>query len=399
MERRVDPGSRPVRSGNSGRERTYKRSIVVPHVRAEPAALTSPADTSVSPIHLQSQPEAKAKPVALSVSAHTPKRFTRPAGAPVVDMFVATAPSTAAPAGSQLSKQSSRPKRSVAKAAHSTHQNVRSSRRVVDGFSYVSPVVHKATPHAKKPKVITEMPQPVVEEAPSQTVTEAVEYEASQVRRRKWSALRMSHAVYGLASMLFVLGLFVALQGWLAGSSTESAEVLAAQTQRDAKDENQPSEAKPSSSYEYVVAPDAPRTLDIPSINVSARVLRLGMKSDGTIETPKNIFDTGWYSGSAKPTDSSGAVVLTGYVSGPTKQGIFHNIKRLNTGDKIVLERGDGQKLTFSVHRVETKLAENVDMRTLTQSAQPGKLGLTIITSDNGGDQYDSRTLVFAVLQ
>ncbi|TXG76994.1 class F sortase [Patescibacteria group bacterium] len=227
---------------------------------------------------------------------------------------------------------------------------------------------------------------------------------AATAKRWRWTGFNKVYPLYGLASLLFIFGLYVAIDGWMINRAAgDQSEVLAAQTDEEGVSGggSRPSEAAPSSVHQYVVSPDMPRKLTIPSIGVSARVLRMGIRGDNQMEAPKNIYDTGWYSGSSKPTDAAGAILIDGHVSGPTKRGVFYNIKKLNTGDEISLERGDGQVSTFTVQRVETKLVSEVDMSVMMQSFDKTKLGLNLITCggrfDASENKYESRTLVFAV--
>jgi hypothetical protein len=65
-----------------------------------------------------------------------------------------------------------------------------------------------------------------------------------------------------------------------------------------------PSSTRPSAQAiaSYTVAPDLPKYINIPAINVgNTRVIQLGTISNGQIAVPDNIFDTGWFDQSGKP--------------------------------------------------------------------------------------------------
>ena len=94
-------------------------------------------------------------------------------------------------------------------------------------------------------------------------------------------------------------------------------------------------------------------------------------------------------------------MLVDGHVSGPTKRGVFYDIKKLHSGDEIVIERGDGFKTTFVVSKVVTTKANEVDMAALLRSADENKLGLNLITCggtfNSKTNSFESRVQVFAV--
>jgi LPXTG-site transpeptidase (sortase) family protein len=205
-----------------------------------------------------------------------------------------------------------------------------------------------------------------------------------------------------MASLLFIVGVYVAIDGWLVNrAASTQTQVLAAQSADTSNDRDNLTEDKPSGTKGYKVAPDLPRTIQIPSIGVDARVLQLGVKANNELATPTNIHDAGWYTGSSKPTDKAGAILIDGHVSGPTKRGVFYDLKKLKAGDELTLERGDGVKLTFAVTRTKTVKVEEVDMGEMMRSDVPAKLALNLITCGGSFDvksnEFASRVLVFAV--
>ena len=160
------------------------------------------------------------------------------------------------------------------------------------------------------------------------------------------------------------------------------------------------SEPKKENFRKYSVASDLPRFINIPNIDVSAKVLRLGVNNNNEILTPKNIYDTGWYEGSSKPGEP-GAIFINGHVSGPTKKGVFYNIKKLNTGDVIKLEIGNADLIEFKVVHKEDVPVDQVNMNKVLRSYDIDKQGLNLMTCggefDKNNDTYKNRTIVFAV--
>ena len=96
---------------------------------------------------------------------------------------------------------------------------------------------------------------------------------------------------------------------------------------------------------QYKVAEDLPRAVYIDKLNVASRVLPMGLSKDSSIQAPVNIFDTGWYTESAKPGEV-GATFIDGHASGATRQGIFAYLDTVAIGDTIQVEKGNGERLS-----------------------------------------------------
>jgi LPXTG-site transpeptidase (sortase) family protein len=209
----------------------------------------------------------------------------------------------------------------------------------------------------------------------------------------------------GIAVFLFMAGLLL-LFTTLRTNNTVKAQVkqLAQKTEDDnGISEGTPSEDNPpnlAGNSSYQVSPDMPRLLTIGKIDVNARIRRIGVGPNNILNAPANIFDVGWYDGSAKPGEG-GTIVIDGHVSGPTKHGVFYSLGTLKAGDKISIERGDGKKYTYSV--TGTQLFENnkVDMSKVMTSSVAGKPGLNLITCAGRfnvrTNQFEQRVVVYAV--
>jgi LPXTG-site transpeptidase (sortase) family protein len=205
-------------------------------------------------------------------------------------------------------------------------------------------------------------------------------------------------ACYGLAGMVMIFF------GWLAydtlqtnkgieqitGGSSSQVQALA-----ERYDETVP---KGDPLKNYVVAPDLPRAIYIDKLGVQAKVIRVGVTDTNAMAVPKSIYEAGWYDGSVKPGET-GAVVVNGHVSGPTRDGVFHDLKQLKSGDNLVLEKGDKTKLTYKVRRVQELAVKDVDMTKLLV-AEPGVKSLHLITCGGLFDQevlqFQSRVIVYA---
>ena len=133
---------------------------------------------------------------------------------------------------------------------------------------------------------------------------------------------------------------------------------------------------------EYTVAPDRPRYLTIEKLGINkARILSMGINAKGELDTPRNIFDVGWYEGSGRP-GQGGTLIIDGHNGGPHVLGVFKNTPTLVNGDKIIVERGDGVIYKYSVvENVSVPLSEaDAYMRVAARSPETGKESVTLIS-------------------
>jgi LPXTG-site transpeptidase (sortase) family protein len=162
-----------------------------------------------------------------------------------------------------------------------------------------------------------------------------------------------------------------------------------------------PSEKEPPLNInDYVVADDLPRFLNIEKLGVKARVRRLGIGTNNVIKSPSNIFDVGWYEGSAKPGEN-GTVVVDGHASGATKHGVFYSLSSLKSGDKLSLERGDGKIYAYTIVALQTYDNDKVDMDKVMKTSVPGKSALNLVSCSGRfnvrTNQFEQRVAVFAI--
>lgn len=223
-------------------------------------------------------------------------------------------------------------------------------------------------------------------------------------RVRLSSYFQPRFALQAMAVLIFVIGLSVSLHTELTNrQATAKVEALSQQTDGAAEvtgNRDVPSTNKPSAKAmnNYVVAPDLPRYITIPKLGVKARVLPMGVKADGALDTPRNVYDAGWYTGSAKP-GGQGATVIDGHLSSWKTKGVFYGLKNLHTGDAIAITKGDNAVITYRVVQQKTYKADSVDMQKVITPISSGKSGLNIITCAGrvkpGTSDFTHRTVVF----
>jgi LPXTG-site transpeptidase (sortase) family protein len=163
---------------------------------------------------------------------------------------------------------------------------------------------------------------------------------------------------------------------------------------------------------DYQVAAEVPRYLTIEAANVKkARILPLGVLAADSagqqqLDAPRNVFDVGWYdcqinpdsskkcTQPARPGDGNTAVaaILDGH-SCSNQSCVFNNLSNLKSGDKIMVELGNGQQLTYSVVLVEVVALDKVDMSKMLRPITADHEGLNLITCIGSWTAKDSRGL------
>lgn len=205
-----------------------------------------------------------------------------------------------------------------------------------------------------------------------------------------------------LAALVLLAGAGVAYYQWCSNKTVR----LQASKQQYAANHGQATGSNPSTvgpSWDalesYQVPADQPRYLRIPSIGVTARVYPVGLTSTGAIGSPTNVYDTAWYTGSAKP-GQKGATFIDGHVSSWTTKGVFYNLKNLRPGDHLQITLGNGDNINYKVVSKKYYPSGKVDMKQVLAPIDPLKSGLNLMTCagqvEPGTSQFDQRVAIFA---
>jgi hypothetical protein len=98
--------------------------------------------------------------------------------------------------------------------------------------------------------------------------------------------------------------------------------------------------------------PALPVRLQIPAIDVSTPLVKLGRLPDGSLEVPKDWNTAGWYDKGPRPGQPGPAVIL-GHVDSKTGPAVFYQLRALRPGDTVRVGLADGRVLVFRVQRVQ----------------------------------------------
>lgn len=168
-------------------------------------------------------------------------------------------------------------------------------------------------------------------------------------------------------------------------------------TQTTAGTSEQPASTAVNHGAGYSVPADQPKYITIKKLGIHAPVVSLGLTSAGAVDTPNNIWNAGWYNGSAKP-GTNGATLIDGH-SSASKGALFGHLDELNAGDNIQIERGDGSMLTYKVAYKAIVNRNNVDMASMLTPYGNASSGLNIITCTgkwiNSEKTLENRVLIY----
>ena len=214
-------------------------------------------------------------------------------------------------------------------------------------------------------------------------------------------------AVLGLLFLIFLVRV-ATFEAWYYDDKegSERAVVETDISAPDVEEEEELIEEQPTETevHEYTVAPDRPRYLTIERLGIyKARILAVGINAKGEMDTPRNVYDVGWYQDSGKP-GMGGTMVIDGHNGGPHVRGVFKNLPSLVIGDIIQVDRGDGAIYKFAVVENKTVLLSEADayMNIAMRSPEAGKESLTLITCTGEWSQvqgtYLSRQFTRAIL-
>lgn len=158
---------------------------------------------------------------------------------------------------------------------------------------------------------------------------------------------------------------------------------------------NTPDESVPTAGA-YNVAPDQPKTIDIPSLGIQGYIQKVGVDQNKQVGVPSNVHYAGWFVDSVKPGDT-GLSIIDGHVGARYTQAIFKELSNLKKMDQFTVEYGDGTSRTFEV--VEKRELPVDETASFLFHKDPGIVAqLNLITCGGNLDKqsgtYDKRVVV-----
>lgn len=158
----------------------------------------------------------------------------------------------------------------------------------------------------------------------------------------------------------------------------------------------------PSTTNELAVEPvefvSPPRRVVLPTIEVDAPIIDLGLTPDGSLETPTDFDDAGWWAGGTGASEP-GPTVIVGHVDDQSGPAVFFRLSELEPGDPIVVVDDQGRETSFVV--VDKGLYDKESFPTERVYGPDDEPTLRLVTC--GGDfdrserSYESNWVVYAV--
>ncbi|WP_327182898.1 class F sortase [Streptomyces sp. NBC_01334] len=101
--------------------------------------------------------------------------------------------------------------------------------------------------------------------------------------------------------------------------------------------------------------PPAPAEVAIPSLGITSSLMKLGLRTDGTVEVPPadKGMTAGWYTGGAVPGEP-GAAVIIGHNDTRFGRAVFHDLYKITEGADITVTDARGDAAHFSVTGTES---------------------------------------------
>jgi LPXTG-site transpeptidase (sortase) family protein len=146
-------------------------------------------------------------------------------------------------------------------------------------------------------------------------------------------------------------------------------------------------------------APDevaAPVRIEIPSIDVDAEIVPVGLADDGSMEVP-DFGLAAWYTEGPEP-GAKGPAVVVAHVDSRSGPDVFYRLKDLQAGDQITITRQDGSVGSWTVASQEQVDKDELPTdRIWNDTDQPL---LRLITCggifDRGIGHYEDNIIVYA---
>ncbi len=145
-----------------------------------------------------------------------------------------------------------------------------------------------------------------------------------------------------------------------------------------------------------VVSP--PRQVVIPSIDVDAPIIDLGLTAEGALETPTDFDTAGWWAGGTVAAEV-GPTVIVGHVDDTNGPAVFFRLQELEPGDSIIVIDDLGREQTFAV--VDKGLYDKTSFPTERVYGASGTPTLRLVSCggefDRSERSYESNWVVYAV--
>ena len=140
-----------------------------------------------------------------------------------------------------------------------------------------------------------------------------------------------------------------------------------------------------------------PVRLQIPSLDIDARVQYVGVTKKGDMGIPDNFRDVAWYKYGPTP-GQLGSAVMSGHLdNGLALPGVFKHLGDLKPGSDVYVITEDGSKLRFVVVGTQTYPYKEAPRELIFVQNDAARLNLVTCTGSwvASDKTYDERIVVF----
>lgn len=202
--------------------------------------------------------------------------------------------------------------------------------------------------------------------------------------------------VFLVILILFGGGYFLYKQGVLAGIALD---IFSKKEERAVEQPVEEQESVFEESVEPIYLP--PSKISIKERNITAKVIEVGVAKDGSLDTPKNWNEAGWYEKGAKPGEKGNVIINAHFDDNYGRPAAFYQLKNATVGDTVLLEDSLGRLYAYQI--VDSFLVDiNDPERLKVLEESDDKSEMTLITCGGvwlpGVSTYDKRLVVKAEL-
>lgn len=152
-------------------------------------------------------------------------------------------------------------------------------------------------------------------------------------------------------------------------------------------------------SSDAAVSAGVPVRVRVPSINLDAAVEVVPLQGNGSVGTPQNFANVGWYERGARPGEPGNSVLL-GHVDSTKGTAVFWNLQKVQPGDRITVVGDDGIEHSFAVAGLQRYSLDDVPMDKIYGPTDGAHLNLVTCDSDTPFNrrtgEYGGYVVVFA---
>ncbi|MBD3919273.1 class F sortase [Paenibacillus sp. PR3] len=143
-----------------------------------------------------------------------------------------------------------------------------------------------------------------------------------------------------------------------------------------------------------------PLELSIPAIHVQAEIEPVKFQENGQMGVPTRLDRVGVLQPGVNPGEQGNAI-MDGHVDSRTGPAVFFRLKRLKSGDSILIKDKQGQQLTYIVETVEAFKTEEAPIARIFGPTTDYRLNLITCTGkfSRSKREHEMRLVVFAKLK